>query len=367
MSSKTFAKNSKKNMNDRVSQKTKNNSKNSRKKRKKKLVQIILVLLLILLVSFVLIFFYFNNQFSKVNHINISKTNNDLGIKQEVVDNLKDKDIDDKSITNFALFGLDARNPNDTARSDSIMIGTIDYAHKKLKITSIMRDSYVNIEGHGKDKITNAYGIGGPQLALKTLNQNFDLNIRNFLTVNFYGMEDVIDYLGGVTIDVKKQEITTINHYIKELCTIDKKKYTPITKSGLQVLNGRQSVNYARIRSVGNSDFERTQRQRKVLNEVFQKVMSAGKLKYPEIVSKFLPLISTSISNTEIFTIGTKFFSSGIKKMEQARFPLDGFCVDKTIKGISYLVPRMPTTKEQLHKYIFDDIPISEQTTIKQN
>lgn len=310
----------------------------------------------IFLIGFLSVYIY-SKTLGKINVQGINKDNASLGISQEVLDSIKEKDLGD-SITNIALFGIDSRDINNTAgsRSDSIMIATIDYKHKKLKMTSILRDSRVEIEGHGLDKITHAYAFGGPELAVKTLNKNFGLNIRDYVTINFFGLEDIIDGLGGITLEVKSNEVNEINKYIKELCDIDHKKYIPITKSGTQKLTGRQATSYARIRHVGNGDWERTDRQRKVMDQIFSEVMHAGVTKYGSLMSSMFPYVVTSIEKSTMLSMGTKFFTSGIKNIEQARFPADGYWTDPTINGISYIKPKMPDTKNQIEAFIFDDV-----------
>ena len=117
---------------------------------------------------------------------------NDLGIETSDYD----------GVQNIALLGIDSRADNDSGRSDAIVVLTIDKKHKKLKLTSIARDTYVAIDGHSKDKLTHAYAYGKSQLAVKTLNQNFGLEIEDYVTMNFYGLSRVIDYIGGVSVDV---------------------------------------------------------------------------------------------------------------------------------------------------------------------
>lgn len=329
------------------------NKKRKAKRRRKIIYGFLLVLLFLIGYSGV----YIYKTISKINIKDIKKDDSSLGISQDVMDNLKAKDAD-SSITNIALFGIDSRDMNNTAgsRSDSIMVATIDYKHGKVKLTSILRDTRVAIEGHGMDKITHAYAFGGPQLAVKTLNQNFGLNIRDYATINFFGLEDIIDGLHGITLEVKKNEVNEINKFIKELCDIDHKAYTPITKSGSQTLNGRQATAYARIRHVGNGDWERTDRQRKVMDQIFKKVVSAGVTEYGSLLNSMLPYVETSISKGTMLSMGTRFFTSGIRTITQARFPLDGYWTDPTINGISYIKPKMPDTKNQINAFIFDDV-----------
>ena len=122
---------------------------------------------------------------------------------------------------NLALFAVDRRNKNDEGNSDVIIIITIDQVTRKIKMSSIMRDTYVNIEGKGMDKINAAFALGGLQLAIKTINQNFDMDIQDYINVDFFGTAKMIDALGGVEINVKPEEIPYLNNYLKEISIIE--------------------------------------------------------------------------------------------------------------------------------------------------
>lgn len=135
-----------------------------------------------------------------------------------------------------------------------------------------MRDSYVDIEGHGKTKLNHAYAYGGPELAIKTINSNFKLNIRDFVAVDFYGLENIIDTVGGVEIPVRSDEIKYINSYMQGTAKVENKAVQEVQNPGLQNLNGMQAVAYARIRYTSGGDYERTERQRTILTAVMNKI-----------------------------------------------------------------------------------------------
>jgi LCP family protein required for cell wall assembly len=291
-------------------------------------------------------------QLSKMETKKISKTDDDLGIKPKETE----KVAEDKSITNIALFGVDRRDKDEPARSDSIMILSIDQKNKKIKLSSIMRDTYVKVAGHGETKINHAYAYGGPELAIKTLNENFNLDIRNYATVDFFNMEKIIDAVGGVNVDVNDDEVNLINDYMNETATIEKKSITKIASSGAQTLNGMQAVAYTRIRYTAGGDFVRTERQRTILSGIFTKIESLGAKEFPSVVSKLLPLTETSMNSMDIIKLGSKVFSSNISNLDQERFPLDDYCSNEMIDGVSYLIADMEATVDQLHKYIYEDI-----------
>lgn len=294
-------------------------------------------------------YIYVNSLFSKMEQVEIDKEN--VGIKEEVEEKLSKYD---DSITNIALFGIDAGDDG-VGRSDSIMIATIDTTHKKLKLTSIMRDSYVNIEGHGLDKINHAYAFGKAELAIKTLNENFDLNIQEFAAVNFSTLPKIIDKIGGIELDIDSEELNYINGYIGDINNVNGTSVSGITSTGLQHVNGTQAMGYCRIRYTTGGDYKRTERQREVLSAIFNKVAQMNVTQYPSLLNEILPMVETSLKSSDILDLGNEIIKMGIPSIEQERFPLDGYCQGQMIDGIYYLVFDKETTVNQLHNYIFED------------
>jgi polyisoprenyl-teichoic acid--peptidoglycan teichoic acid transferase len=299
--------------------------------------------------------------FSLINKVDINPITDknkpeDVGITPDIKKVIQDTGKADE-IRNIALFGTDQLDVKEPGRSDFIMILSIDEAHKKIKMSSIMRDSYVNIEGHGLDKINHAYAYGGPKLAVKTLNQSFGMNITDYVTVNFFSMEKIVNNLGGLVIDVKSSELQDLNLYIKEMADAAKRKPEYIPRAGSQKLNGIQTVAYVRNRSWGKGDdFERSERQKKVLSMLFEKVQTAGLTKYPGLVSDLAEYVSTSLSVSEMLKLGTDVLTSGIRTLDQDRFPVDGYHNGTYIKDVWYLKFDQKATQEQLRKYIYEDI-----------
>lgn len=308
-------------------------------KSKKILISVIVVVLL-LITTLTMYTLYLSN---KVQKHNISKNDTDLGISKEFKEKI-DSNPNIKNITNIALFGVDSPDDkNENGRSDSIMILTIDNVHNKLKLTSIMRDSYVNISNHGMDKINHAYSFGGPELAINTLNSNFDLNINDYAMVNFSTLPQIIDKLGGVDINIKDYEIPSLSTY-------------GIYSPGKYTLNGEQALTYCRIRYDGNGDYERTERHRAVLNSLFEKFKEQNVAAYMSLADTILPLVKTSLSTTEIIKTGTIILTSGMKNLEQERFPTDEYSSGEIIDDVFYLTFDKENVKDQIHKYIFEDI-----------
>lgn len=305
-----------------------------------------LSMLIFTLMGFGLLYAY--NLLDKIESAEIPTNDKELGIKEDV--------FEDKKIINILLFGVDEKNSQHTGRSDSIMIATLDKQHKKIKLTSIMRDTYLDIPGKGMDKINHAYSIGGPELAIKTINQNFDMNIREYATVDFFGLEKIIDTLGGLEVNVKPNEVSFINNGVRNMNKLDGKNGKLLQSSGNITLTGRQAVAYSRIRKTGNGDYERTERQRIVLEKIINKGLNAGITKYPALLDAMLPHVETSLSKSEILSYGTSVITSGIKTIDKFRIPADGYVEDARINGISYVVPvELEDNVKILHTFIYDD------------
>lgn len=299
---------------------------------------------------------------NKLNYVDISKDDDELGIDKQ------HDQYDD--IMNFVLFGVDNRTEGEKGRSDSIMIATLDKKHKKIKLTSLMRDTYIDIPGRGMDKLNHAYAFGGPELAIKTINQNFNMNIREFATVDFFGLEKIIDTMGGVEINVKPNEVRFINWGVRQMDKLDGKSSKMVSQGGAQTLTGRQAVSYARIRKTGNGDYERTERQRVVLEKVLNKGLNTSVTQYPKLLNTMLPYVDTSLTKSEILSLGTFAITSGIKKIDQYRIPADEHVDNQMINGVSYVVPiTLEDNVNLLHNFIYKDIKghesVSEDTKMQ--
>lgn len=315
----------------------------------KKVNKIVLVTLIVLIMVVALVSVYFYGQLNKIKKVKITKSNSELNISRNA-------DMQDDEIVNIAFFGIDRRCKDEASRSDALMIVTLDKKHKKIKISSIMRDSYLNVDGHGMTKVTHAYAYGGPLLAIKTLNKNFDLNIKDYVTVDFFGFEKIIDSVGGVDINITPQELKYINGYIEETSKLENAPIPLVINCGLQKLNGRQAVAYTRIRYTDGGDFERTQRERTVLVAVLNKVKKTNPKDISNVIDNLLPYTETNMSNAKILKLLMSIYTLNINDIYQKVFPSDGYCSGKMISGVWYLVFDLEATKNQLHRYIFESL-----------
>lgn len=258
------------------------------------IIILILVILLVLIIGSLYIFI--NNKLSKIQRVDINES--DLSVSSQVEENLS-------GYRNIALFGIDSRDSSlgKGNRSDCIIIASINNETKEVKLISVYRDTYVNIEGHGLDKITHAYSYGEAPLAIKTLNENFDLNITEFATVNFDAVAEAINALGGVTIDVQPEEVKYINDYINETSKVTGLTTEKITSSGKQTLDGVQAVAYSRIRYTEGGDYKRAERMRTVVEAMVEKFKTKSIGEMNQIIDKILPEIYTNITASDIFSL----------------------------------------------------------------
>ncbi len=283
------------------------------------------------------------------------------------------ENVIDKKIVNIALFGIDSRSENFKGNSDSIMVLSINTEKKTVKIVSIVRDSLVRIEQKGKikyRKINSAYQTG-PELAIKTINQNFGLDISEYATVNFNGMAKIIDAVGGIDVELVKGEVVPVsksiyalNGCIQDICSRtgeDPTKYY-IFEPGKYHLNGLQAVAYSRIRKTKNvwgtnNDYGRTDRQRYVMEQLFNKALSMKKTEYVKLAKALLPYTETSLSYTEIMGLAFDILLES-PTFSQSRVPLDDYRMDYiTIKGVGECVYYdLDYTKDLLRAYFYDDI-----------
>ncbi|GIM33610.1 LCP family protein [Paraclostridium bifermentans] len=266
----------------------------------------------------------------------------------------------EKGVTNILLVGTDGRTLDETSRSDSMMILTVDDKNKSLKLTSLARDTYVNIPGHGEQKLTHAYAYGGINLLIDTIESNFKLDIQNYAIVNFFSFMDIVDTLGGVIVDVQEGEIDELNRVINECYSLDKKadkgNMQYIEHSGKQKLNGYQALAYGRIRK--NDDaLERDRRQRVLIESMFNGVKNLSVTKYPELMDTILPYIKTNMKPTTILSIGSSVLTMGISNINKLEFPMEEYSTGG-IYGNAGWVWRYDESKclPILHDFIFNNV-----------
>ena len=262
-------------------------------------------------------------------------------------------------IKNIAVFGVDSRNGEDTGNSDAIMIVSIDGNKGKIKMVSIARDTYVNLPKYGKTKITHAYSYGGPELAMATLNENFGMDITDYITVNFEQLAEIIEQMGGIDVELNEAERQELNKYVAP--GVEK-----IQQTGAVHLNGEQAVSYSRIRKCDSDDM-RTSRQRKVMLCLFEKAKELSPFQYPSYIKILMPMMETSMTDSEILQLAPVAMNKNLM-LEQDSFPndyiqTDGYKTKTEVEGVELWVYHydLQEATNMLQKFIYDDIPFDQQ------
>lgn len=296
---------------------------------------------------------YIRNSLGEMQHVDIDESSIEVneGVKEVM-----------KGYRTIALFGVDSREDQleKGTRSDCIMLAVIDQNSKKVKLVSVYRDTYLLISGRKLDKVTHAYAFGGPQLSLSTLNTNLDLNIKEFATVNFDSLVDIVDAIGGVKIKIESSEVKYINDYITATAEIVGKPAKTISSAGTYTLDGVQAVAYSRIRYTAGGDYKRTERMRTVLMAVAEKAkkLSVGDLN--SFANVVLPRVYTNISTDEIMSLIPEIASYSFEKNIGWPYEVKG----DMIGGVWYGVPvTLEESVEKLHKEVLgkEDYVASEK------
>lgn len=314
-----------------------------REKRKRRGLKTFGIIILILLIILALIvggtFLFISNKLGKMQKIDLNE--DDLNVSSQVEQNLAD-------YRNIAIFGIDSREDTYSRgnRSDCIIIASINNKTKEVKLVSVYRDTYVQIEGHGLDKITHAYSFGEAPLAIKTLNTNLDLNVKEFVTVNFDSVKEIIDNIGGISMQITDEEVSHI---------------PGITKAGTYNLTGEQALAYARIRHATGGDYKRTERMRDVLTAVVNKVKTFNISQLNTFVDKTLPRVYTNITANDIFSLLPSVTSYKITDSIGWPYETKGITMDRW-----YGIPiTLESNVIQLHNKVFDEQDYTPSETIK--
>ena len=336
---------------------------NMRKKKKmNKGLKIFLIILLVLVIFILGLgvagYTFVNGKIGKMQKENIDTTA--VGINEETKQELK-------GYRNIALLGIDSRADDYGLgnRSDCMMIASINQETNEIKLISVYRDTYVYVMENGTkrlDKITHAYSYGGAQNTLKSLNEAMDLNITEFVTVNFDAVIAAVDSLSGVYIDIDESEIKYVNDYIDATSESSGVKSSHITHSGRQKLDGVQAVSYTRVRYTAGGDYKRTERMRTVVEAMLSKAKTLNVGQLNSFADTILPKIRTNISTSEIWGLIPKLAS--FKVTESIGWPYDtkGITLDRW-----YGVPvTLQSNVERLHKEAFEQEDYEASDTVKE-
>ncbi len=266
----------------------------------------------------------------------------------------------DEDITNIALFGLDTREGDIQSHSDSIMIATVDNTRGKLKLTSLMRDSLVEIDGHGSDKLNAAYFLGGPALAIRTINENFGTDIRDYVAVEFGQLVQIVDTLDGIEIDVQDYELNELNRVITDYGKEQGTEFKLVDKAGTQKLNGVQALCYGRIRKNNTGDdWGRVERQSIVLDAMFSKLQKLSVNRMLMLMYKLMPYVTCSLAPAELAPLVVGALKNGMPTLEHTRIPVDGEWEYYGQSG-EYILFDTDVAAEHIRRYIYEDVTPGE-------
>lgn len=298
------------------------------------LLKFFFVMLLLLTVGFLTVYFFLQDLtslpiYQACNHLSTHRT-----------------DVyADSAVRNILLIGSDARNCDEASRSDAIMIASINEKEKIITLTSILRDSYVNIPDYKWQRINAAYEHGGANLLIQTIEDNFKIAIDSYVQVDFFSFIDLVDAVGGVDIDVDEEELNYINGYLNEInslleITDGSTNYidpATVTNYGIMHLNGAQALAYSRIRYIG-TDFQRTARQREVINAILASARQSSLSNLIQTAKIILPQITTDINAEDMKTLLLKAVFYMNYELQEFRVPADDTWSDLIVEGVGQVL-----------------------------
>ena len=294
---------------------------------KKITIALISILIIIPLMGIGYVYFKLNSMYDKEEAKQINTT---------IEESEKNKK---NGITNILLVGVDGNNMEKGNRSDAMMIATIDEKNNDIRITSLARDTYVDIEGYGTEKLTHAYADEGASLLISTIKNNFGIDVDKYIAVSFESFEKIIDILGGVEINVSEKEVSQING---------------VNNSGIQTLNGSQALAYSRIRYI-DSAYERDNRQRTVIEALYNKFANGSSGNIMDIANEVLRYTKTNMAPLEIVSIANKAIKIKDTDFDQVEFPFEEARKDNNISEKGWVIEwDKDYNKDKLNKFIYD-------------
>lgn len=334
----------------------------SRRQKRRKRRKVLLIIEIIILVLLLLVLFAWL-KFGTINVRNIGK------VKTGNISKKTEKVL--SGYTNFMVYGVDNRTAGNYngGNTDVQILVSINNDTKKIRMASVYRDLYLDVDptnGTRLAKSNAAYARGGEKEAMEMINENFDLNVDKFVTVDFAAVVDIIDDVGGIEVDVSDDELAALNSRryptIPQVARISGKKATYVTKAGPQTLNGVQACAYCRIRHGAGDDWGRARRQRTVMSQLFKKVKGASASQMSKIIDDVFPKISTNFSMTEMLSLASAVKSYSIDK--SFGFPFDE--TNMALNGRDTMIPcTLESNVEKLHQKMFDEANYAPSQTVR--
>ena len=324
-------------------------------------IALIVELIIIVFLGYGIIKTYVHSKYQKFEHVkDIAKEDLDINAGA-------DKSMD--NYTTIALFGIDARDSSlgRGSRSDAILLASINNDTKEVKMCSVYRDTLLQVTKEDGStlttKINAAYAYGGPELALQTLNKNLDLNISEYVTVNWEGLTRAIDSLSGVTVHVEENELDTLNGVLAEQIQVNGIYSDGVYDTGYVTLNGAQATAYSRIRSTDQGDITRTERQREVISAMLSKMKESDLSTINKIIDEVFPYIGTSITEDQMYELAKGVFSYELK--ESVGFPMAWQFYSTEAKGSCIAPEDLTENVITLHKFLFNTDNYTPTTTVQ--
>lgn len=329
-----------------------------RQRRKRKLMLFIVEVLVILILLAALFVIIKLNKLNNTGDLDEDKLNINIDAKtQELLD----------GYTNIALFGIDNRSTGkyESGNSDCIMIASINNDTKEVRLISVYRDSFLAVDDDDDlRKLNAAYAKGGPTGAVAALNKNLDLDIKEYVAVDFNAVMEVVDALGGIELDITSKEAETMKIYINEMNEVMGTNGTAVSGPGLQTVNGIQALAYCRDRYSGGDDYGRTERQRTVISKIVEKAKAASLPTLNKVIDELFPDISTSLSSSEILGLAASIKDYELADTQGWPFQLTTERMGGKLGDV--VVPTdLETNVNLLHQYLFDVEDYETTQTVK--
>ena len=279
-------------------------------------------------------------------------------MKYEEITSVSSSPMQEEGVTNILLIGNDSRENGEDGRSDAMILLSISNKTKKIYMTSLLRDMYVDIPGHKGNRLNAAYSYGGAELLMETIEQNFDIHISRYVLVNFEAFANLVDAVGGVDLELSSKEVEYVNGYLVEYNILlgrpEGTDYFEDTSGGMVHLNGPQALAYCRNRYIG-TDFGRTERQRKVLTEVIHNLPKAVLTNPQELIDGLMPNLTTNLTQMECYRLSLMAPKVVTYDIIQNSIPLEGTYKDATIREMAVLEVDFEANKKFLQENLYGE------------
>ncbi|HIR76580.1 MAG TPA: LCP family protein [Candidatus Choladousia intestinipullorum] len=329
-----------------------NSGKKGRGKKKKKHRKLIFAIEVIVLLILALGLFAFA-QLGRLDRVKL----NDILVNSGIVKS---------GYRNIALFGVDSREGQleSGTNSDTIMVASINEGTGDIKLVSVYRDTYLDNTNGEYRKATECFAGGGAERSVNMLNKNLDLDITDFVTVDFNAIIEAVDLLGGIELDITEEERGWLNGYLVETSEVTGVPYTTVDSPGRQTVTGIQAMAYCRIRYTEGWDYKRTERQRTVLTQIFEKAQAKGVTGLIPLINTMMDYISTSLSNTEILALATGITKYNIS--DTTGFPFNYQGADIGSAGDCVVPVNLAANVTELHRYLFGEENYTPSQTVQE-